>query len=748
MIHFEKLTMRNFMAFGETETSIDLTQPGTTLILGQNMDSSEGTISSNGAAKSTIMQAFLFAIFGKGIDKLKADEFINLTNGKKMVVSLEFTKGGKAYRIVRARKPNSLDLFIDGVSHTLDSMKNTDALIESVIGVPYDVYMLTFFLTAHNTSFLEMTGSEQRTIIESMLSLDTLVKRSESLKEIRKDLEVDVKLLERDYENFSAQNEKTEKNIERLRALYSQWTTEHDSKIESLKMDLDVAKSIDVKSIEDEFSSKVEACALFDEIKTEMSNLLIEKSSMEASSERLRNEYVNIKRDISSYKNAQESLDQYEEDRKTAISEISTDLDPNEIELSISELSATLGSQQVIAENAQKVEKISLEMERMTKQAEDLLSKMDVLKSGTCFECGQTHYDEEKVVSLQKKVDEIIDVCEEKQNEIERLEKENDEIGVYDVAELKRQLKDFEKLLAECKQNDFKIKHLMEAVNPHTLTISRFEDQGISLDGLNKRLSEVNKEGLSLKNEIEEISKSVETLKTSLDVLESRKFPLLEEYDIKSENDIKSLYKIVEEIESDLVEEQTKQNPYVDEVKVAESAMIDVTDVCQKIDDIKKDIQHVGYLVKLLTDNKSWVRKNIVDKFIPMLNKTIVECTEKLGLLHIPSINSDLSVDIEYLCKKVSYYNLSQGERLRTNLAVSLAFRKLMKSLGSETNLLMVDELFDSGGDSVFIQKAYYLLQNEADSVFMISHRDEYKDIVTRSITVVKENGFSRIESK
>ena len=100
-----------------------------------------------------------------------------------------------------------------------------------------------------------------------------------------------------------------------------------------------------------------------------------------------------------------------------------------------------------------------------------------------------------------------------------------------------------------------------------------------------------------------------------------------------------------------------------------------------------------------LTDNKSFVRKNLLDQYVPYINQRISHYTEQLDLPHRVVINNDLTVDMTYMTKSVSYGNMSNGERGRLNFSVSMAFRDLLSVSGHNFNLLGIDELLDNGID-------------------------------------------------
>ncbi len=103
MILFKSVTYSNFLAVGNTPTTINLNDANTTLIVG-----------TNGAGKSTIIEAIVFALFNKSFRKVNKNQLINSINEKDCKVEIEFSIGSKEYKIVRGLKPNIFEIWIDG----------------------------------------------------------------------------------------------------------------------------------------------------------------------------------------------------------------------------------------------------------------------------------------------------------------------------------------------------------------------------------------------------------------------------------------------------------------------------------------------------------------------------------------------------------------------------------------------------------------------------------------------------------
>ena len=136
MIEFTMLSMRNFLSYGNNTTVLDLRRPGTTLIVGENLDLTSDGVGANGVGKSSIINAIVYAIYDNPVSDISKDNLINNINQKNMEVTLEFIgDDGCAYKIHRQRKMktgtvgNNVYFYKDGVDVTLDSMSATNAEI-------------------------------------------------------------------------------------------------------------------------------------------------------------------------------------------------------------------------------------------------------------------------------------------------------------------------------------------------------------------------------------------------------------------------------------------------------------------------------------------------------------------------------------------------------------------------------------------------------------------------------------------
>lgn len=187
-------------------------------------------------------------------------------------------------------------------------------------------------------------------------------------------------------------------------------------------------------------------------------------------------------------------------------------------------------------------------------------------------------------------------------------------------------------------------------------------------------------------------------------------------------------------------------DPYAEQIQdMREQALETITyDTMNELTRVK---DHQDFLLKLLTNKDSFIRKKIIDQNLSYLNARLGYYLDKIGLPHTVKFNNDLTVSIEELGRELDFDNLSRGERNRLILSLSWSFRDVWESLYQPINLLFIDELVDSGMDSSGVENSLAILKKmsrEANkSIWLVSHKDELAGRVNNILTVVKENGFT-----
>ena len=203
-------------------------------------------------------------------------------------------------------------------------------------------------------------------------------------------------------------------------------------------------------------------------------------------------------------------------------------------------------------------------------------------------------------------------------------------------------------------------------------------------------------------------------------------------------------------LRTSLNNKEQENDPYqlqIDELATTALQEIDWTPV----NDLTNYKDHQEFLLKLLTNKDSFIRKKIIDQNLTYLNNRLTYYLDKLGLPHQVLFQNDLNVEITQLGQDLDFDNLSRGERNRLILGMSFAFRDVWESLYQNVNLLFIDELIDSGMDTAGVESSLAVIKKmgrERDkNVFLISHKDELIGRVNHLMKVVKENGFTSYEN-
>lgn len=207
----------------------------------------------------------------------------------------------------------------------------------------------------------------------------------------------------------------------------------------------------------------------------------------------------------------------------------------------------------------------------------------------------------------------------------------------------------------------------------------------------------------------------------------------------------------LDNLQSKLEYEAGQENPYIDQIEnLKKTALQEVSyDVLNSLN-LKQD--HQDFLLKLLTNKDSFIRKKIIDHNLMYLNNRMGYYLDKMGLPHEVKFKSDLEVEILQYGKDYDFANLSRGEKTRLILSLSWAFRDVFESLNDRVNIIMVDELIDNGLDTNGVESALAVLKgmvrDSGRTCYLISHRDELIGRVDEILKVTKENGFTTFSTE
>jgi len=208
MILFEKIRWKNFLSTGNQFTEVDFLKHSTNLIIG-----------TNGAGKSTILDALTFSLFGKSFRKINKPQLINSVNDKDCAVEVEFSIGGVSWKIERGIKPAIFkvwrdDNLLDQASAAADQQK---WLEQNVLKMNYKSFTQIVILGSSTfVPFMQLTSTNRRDVIEDLLDIRIFSSMNSVIKDKIRLAREDVKVLELKKESLSDKVTMQENFIEEL----------------------------------------------------------------------------------------------------------------------------------------------------------------------------------------------------------------------------------------------------------------------------------------------------------------------------------------------------------------------------------------------------------------------------------------------------------------------------------------------------------------------------------------------------
>ena len=163
MITFQKIKWKNFLSTGNHWTEIDFRKSNTNLVIG-----------TNGAGKSTMLDALTFGLFNKAFRKINKSQLINTTNERECVVEIEFNVNNRDYLIRRGIKPNIFDIEVNGnpLHKEADDRVNQKILEENILKVNYKSFTQIVILGSSTfVPFMQLSGANRRDVIEDLLDI-------------------------------------------------------------------------------------------------------------------------------------------------------------------------------------------------------------------------------------------------------------------------------------------------------------------------------------------------------------------------------------------------------------------------------------------------------------------------------------------------------------------------------------------------------------------------------------------------
>ena len=226
MILFEKVRWKNFLSTGNQFTEINFQEYSTNLIIG-----------TNGAGKSTVLDALTFSLFGKAFRKINKPQLVNSVNEKDCVVEVEFSINGVQWKVQRGIKPAIFKVWrddtpLDQSAAALDQQK---WLEQNVLKMNYKSFTQIVILGSSTfVPFMQLTSSNRREVIEDLLDIRIFSSMNSVIKEKIRLVREDIKILELKKESLIDKVSMQETFIEELESRGNENIKAKETKIQEL----------------------------------------------------------------------------------------------------------------------------------------------------------------------------------------------------------------------------------------------------------------------------------------------------------------------------------------------------------------------------------------------------------------------------------------------------------------------------------------------------------------------------------
>ena len=681
---FERLTIQNFLSI--KSITLDLKDRGLVLLKGKNLDNE--SLNNNGAGKSSIIEAMVYALYGRTLRGLKGDAVVHKIPGKNMKIFLDLTDDdGTQYRIARYRKhatnKNKSFLYRNSKDITPKSEADFNACVANLLQADYLTFTSSLLYSAESFKFTSATDAEMKSTFDTMLGLDVYQKCLEITKNRLKAVESELASTQwkiEDRKTKLAELDEQIQNAEQEKQEYSESLLEKKKLLESQVKDYEKQ----LGSLQDELG----------ELQEQLEKVKSEKSKAEKALDTKRKKLKEV------------------EELKSAVQDIKDEIQEHEREVR--------KQNRLITETQESQESCNDEVLRLKKKIQSLEQKLVDLDGtvGTpCPTCGQPLTEQ----SIEPAKQEVKEQIEHYQQNIEK------------------QLAKVEKLNTSLLGYQSKIKELQDQ-------IKELQDEETELSELIKKSKKLVDEKTAAEEVVQKVQEKYYEQESAVK-LKSGEIKQVKTLLNKAQQDILSLSSdnpydaIIDKYQREQEKAKSEIEEYTDSIK-------DKVDEKECLLFWQQAYSNQGIKSFVLDDITPFLNRR-VNKYLAKLTSGHIEVKfNTQTTLKSGEIREKFSIDISNQDGGGEYSANSGGEKKRIDLAINLALQDLVASRSSKRiNIAIWDEVFDAL-DETGIEKVIELLQElsqEKSTILVVSHNQHLQSYFTNTITVVKKNGFSTL---
>ena len=439
MLEFQNIRWKNFLSTGNNFTEVILNKSSTTLILG-----------TNGAGKSTILDALTFGLFGKPFRKINKPQLTNSINEKDCLIEINFNIGKTKYLVRRGIKPTIFEIYHNGKLIDQDSKAKDYQryLEENILKLNYKSFTQTVILgSATFVPFMQLNANDRRDIIEDLLDIKIFSTMNDHLKVRQSALkdDIDMNTLERD---------KVEYSID-MQERYVESTAKNKAKKIKTNINRIAEKEVEVSSAFDEIetiNAKItelnESISDFESVKKKQSKLDNLESQLLANGKKHKKD-IDFFEKIDTCPSCKQSVD--DEHRCN-----------------------------IVADKKSKIDEINDAVDKLSEQFKVVNKRLSEITTA-----------QDEIYKLNSKVTENNTTIRMIQRNIKEIQEENDELqnDETSITELKKELK---KLTTSLNKLDNKRKELLEKREYYNVSSMLLKDTGVKTSIIKYYLPKMN----------------------------------------------------------------------------------------------------------------------------------------------------------------------------------------------------------------------------------------------------------------
>lgn len=693
------LTVQNFLSI--RNITLELQDRGLTLIKGLNQDNPE--FDNNGSGKSSLIEALVYALYGRTVRGLKGDSIVHNIPKKNTKVFLDIVDDdGTQYRIARYRKhsinKNKSLLYRNGKDITPKSENDFNDYVANLLQADYLTFTSSLLYSAESFKFTSATDAEMKSTFDLMLGLDVFSKCLEITKSRLREVESTLSSTEwkiKDREDkivtLQAQIEDALKEKSEYKRKTSEQVKQQQDTLKVLKKDLEEYNK-DLADLEKKATSQAD----------KRDNLI---KQLEVKRKKLK-EIDTLKSELQSMKSEKESLEQKIVRANSGIKR----------------------SENTVTSTQSKIGTVQSKIDKYQSKISDLLQrKTDVDKSlgEPCPTCGQP--------MTEKALEPAKQEYDEKVKEVK-----------LDIEDLKAEIESFNKDIKSCKQE---IDNYQAEIENYQVDIAELQESISEFEGLIQKSKKLIDEVDDCEQAVDEAKESYFKLNSAMTTKKGQ-ISQAESRSIDIETDIKNLLQA--ENPYDVIIQK-----YQDDLK---SYQKDIAEFNQGIQD-KLDEKQCLLFWQQAYSNQG-IKSLILDDITPFLNRRVNKYLTKLTSGHIEvkfstqttlksgESREKFSIEISNKDGGSEYAANSGGERRRVDLAINLALQDLVASRSTkQINIAIFDEVMDTLDDTGVenVMELLKELSKDKSTIFVISHNSHLQSYFDSTITVVKRGGFSTL---